>query len=116
VVAGPAAAWRSNHFVSPRRNIACRYLTAADGKGLIYCETRNDGFEVGLLDDGQRGFVNYHGGAPQGPYSFWRPVLGYGDVWESPRGTIRCRSRFTGMSCYHGRHGFFISRRSYDVW
>jgi hypothetical protein len=105
-----AAAWRSNTFQSPTTNIVCRYRPYSH---VMRCMTRNDGFTVVL-----RGWHAYVGRDYSVSIPTGSPVLRYGQSWESNDGDVLCVSRITGMTCRitYGRHGFFISRRTYRVW
>jgi hypothetical protein len=111
--ASAAGAWNSNHFVSPSRNIACRFLPSGP---FVVCATRNDGFTVAIGNDGTKGFVYSRSGRlPRSLAGFYGPVLRYGRKWRSGVG-IWCISRTSGMTCRTYGHGFFISRTTYDVW
>jgi hypothetical protein len=110
-----AGAWSSNHWVSPTRNIACKYLPIGRGFSLVGCVTRNDSWGVFLTDAGGRALVK-RGGMDLRKWNFYSPALSYGAEWSNDAQTLTCVSRFSGMSCYHGRHGFFISRLEYRVW
>jgi len=111
VQAGPAAVgWTSNVFVSPTRNIHCRYFP---GKKLMACTTQNDDFMTAVTLWGKAYHRQY-----TYPFSFPDgPRLEYGDTWKAS-GRFKCWSKTSGMTCESLKtsHGFFINRDSYDTW
>jgi hypothetical protein len=106
LVPASASAWTGNTWRSPTRNIACHYEFGYIE--MVRCETENDGFAITMYR-GQRAIRNVYFS-----FAYRAPILRYGQTWTAPG--FRCVSRFNGMSCYSGYHGFFLNRTSYRVW
>jgi hypothetical protein len=106
---GSAGAWHSNVWVSPSRNIVCRYYTYAS---TVRCMTRSDGFTVSLSSTGYgRHIRDWAVYPPQRSYVLW-----YGESWSNDGGTV-CVSRRDGMVCTNrAEHGFLINRLRYRLW
>lgn len=116
VLTSVVTAWSSNRFVSPSRNIACRFVASGSAGPFVACATRNDGFTLSLANDGTKGqILSNNGHLLRALRGFNSPVLRYGRRWRSGVG-IWCISRTSGMTCRASSHGFFLSRGTYDVW
>jgi hypothetical protein len=112
-----AAAFRSNRFVTPSRNIRCTFGAAGPS---VFCMRMNDQRIVYVnVSDWQSGRIARDPRQVE-DYRFRNPVLAYGRQYVgtgfNKRNTIVCTSRITGLTCvgYSGnavsRPAFFISR------
>ena len=115
-------------FKTPSGNIVCVHAAWSTGP-ILECKIKS-GLkpkppytracrEIGLDHNADRislpatGRVPYpgacHGDAGATSLPGRRRVLGYGQTWS--RGSLSCRSEFTGLTCRNrSRHGFFLSR------
>lgn len=114
LVAAPAPAAETSGFWTPSKRIACAYIPKSDDvPEQLRCDMffLNDrAVLLGTTGKARKIRVTDTIADPD------NPVLAYGKRWR--RGSFRCTSRRTGLTCRHraNGHGFVISRERQRVF